>query len=125
MMIINHQKEELEKQNNRFEAALENMSHGLAMFDADQRLVVCNSKYSNLYGVSAEATAAGTTYAEIVTQISGAVGYPKRHVEKFTKERLDHVSSGRSFEKTIKLADDRLVLTVHRPMAKGGWVSIS
>ena len=33
---------ELRAQNARLDAALENMLQGLAMFDADQRLIVCN-----------------------------------------------------------------------------------
>ena len=34
---------ELAPQNMRFDAAVNNMSQGLCMFDADQRLVICNS----------------------------------------------------------------------------------
>jgi hypothetical protein len=35
----------LQTQNLRFDAALNNMSHGLCMFDASGRLVVCNERY--------------------------------------------------------------------------------
>lgn len=37
-------------QNERFEAALENMSHGLCMFDLSQRAVVCNRRFAELLG---------------------------------------------------------------------------
>jgi PAS fold len=34
-------------QNMRFEAALQNMSRGLAMFDREQRLVICNDEFGS------------------------------------------------------------------------------
>src|SRR5271165_4768537 len=33
----------------RFTTALENLTHGLCMFDANKRLVVWNERYANLY----------------------------------------------------------------------------
>lgn len=42
-------KAELRLRNKRFDAALNNMVQGLAMFDSEQRLVVCNKRYAELY----------------------------------------------------------------------------
>src|SRR5579859_666846 len=41
--------EEISRQNVRFDAALTNMSSGLAMFDADGRLTVWNERYEQIY----------------------------------------------------------------------------
>ena len=41
--------EEISRQNVRFDAALTNMSSGLAMFDADGRLTVWNERYATIY----------------------------------------------------------------------------
>jgi PAS domain-containing protein len=38
----------LEKTNLRFTTALENMTHGLCMFDGNKRLVICNERYASL-----------------------------------------------------------------------------
>ncbi len=46
-------------QNIRFNAALNNMSQGLCMFDTDKRLVVYNERYARLYAVAARASGAG------------------------------------------------------------------
>src|ERR1700730_3712308 len=43
------------KQNHRLTVALNNMSQGLCMFDAASRLVVCNRRYMDMYGLSADA----------------------------------------------------------------------
>ena len=37
--------------NSQFDAAISNMSQGLLLFDADQRVVVVNRKYIEMYGL--------------------------------------------------------------------------
>ncbi|TIT21829.1 MAG: diguanylate phosphodiesterase, partial [Mesorhizobium sp.] len=46
--------DELRKQNDRFSAAVENMSHGLCMFDADERMIICNGNYISIFCLNAE-----------------------------------------------------------------------
>jgi len=58
--------EELRTQNMRLETALNNMSQGLAMFDVEQRLVVCNSHYTKIYGLTPEQVKPGTTLRQII-----------------------------------------------------------
>src|SRR4029079_4712253 len=42
--------EQLRSQSLRFNVALNNMSHGLVMFDATSRLVVVNARFLEMYG---------------------------------------------------------------------------
>ncbi len=41
--------EQLTQLNRCLELALNNMARGLSMFDANQRLIVCNSRYIEMY----------------------------------------------------------------------------
>ena len=50
----------------RFNAALNNMSQGLCMFDSDKRLVVCNDRYARLYSLPPDLLAPGTSHEEII-----------------------------------------------------------
>ena len=50
----------LEQTNLRFSAALENMTHGLCMFDVGQALLVCNQRYAELYRLPPELLKIGT-----------------------------------------------------------------
>ena len=43
---------ELKSRNADLDAALANMTHGIAMFDADERLVVANQRYAEIYGLT-------------------------------------------------------------------------
>jgi PAS domain-containing protein len=54
---------ELEAQNVRFDAALKNMPYGLCMYDRHERLIVCNERYAEMYGLTFEQTAPGTMCA--------------------------------------------------------------
>ena len=74
--ILKH-KHELEQLNGWFEIALDNMARGLSMFDADQRLIVCNKMYREIYQLPEELTRPGTPLADIV----------RFHVERETGSR--------------------------------------
>ncbi len=40
--------------NRRMRVAINNMSQGLCMFDGNERLVVCNQRYMEMYKLSAD-----------------------------------------------------------------------
>src|SRR5262249_58036082 len=64
-----HDREDLterDKLSEQLQTALNNMAHGLAMFDADQRLVVCNHLYYEIYGLTAAQVQPGTTVRQIL-----------------------------------------------------------
>ena len=42
------------------------MSHGIVMFDAAERLVVCNDRYIELYGLSRDDVKPGMTLRELM-----------------------------------------------------------
>ena len=64
-MKLENTSEALQIQNLRFDAALNNMSHGLVMFDAHTRLVVCNERYMQIYGLSPDVAKPGTSRTTI------------------------------------------------------------
>ena len=52
--LLAEREEELRSQNMRLDVALENMAHGLCMFDAEERLVIANDRYAEMYGLAPE-----------------------------------------------------------------------
>ena len=50
----------------RFDTALNNMSHGLCFFDGDERVIVSNRRYTEMYGLPPDSVKPGTTLREIV-----------------------------------------------------------
>jgi len=57
---------EVKSWNVKLDAAIGNMLQGLAMYDSQQRLVVCNKRYTEMYGLSLEQVKPGTPLREIL-----------------------------------------------------------
>jgi diguanylate cyclase (GGDEF)-like protein/PAS domain S-box-containing protein len=115
-------KELIEQQALQLDAALENMSQGLCMFDAAQRLIVCNRQYADLYGLNEEQIRPGTTLRAILQQRIIAGNAPEDH-ERYISDRINEVSENKPYQITNRLRDGRYVSIVHRPLADGGWVA--
>jgi diguanylate cyclase (GGDEF)-like protein/PAS domain S-box-containing protein len=115
-------KTKLQEQKLQLDSALNNMSQGLCMFDADQRLIVCNKRYADLYGLSEEQTRPGTTLREILAHRIAVGNAPEDH-EAYLRDRINEVSINQPYQTTNRLRDGRQMRVVHRPMANGGWVA--
>src|SRR4029078_9566033 len=50
----------------RLDKAVNNMTQGLLLFDSSQRMVICNHRYIEMYGLSAEVIKTGTSLREII-----------------------------------------------------------
>ena len=59
--IVQRRKRELERQNLRLNAVVNNISQGLCMYDAKGRLVVCNAPYARIYDLPEQYLKPGTT----------------------------------------------------------------
>jgi diguanylate cyclase (GGDEF)-like protein len=120
---LKQREKELNVQNMRFEAALQNMSHGLAMFDRDQRLVICNERFAQVYALPPELVKPGIRLEEILKYrvASGSLRAPDR--DDFVATRMAHVVKGEPSDSILELSDGRLIAIGHRPMADGGFVS--
>jgi diguanylate cyclase (GGDEF)-like protein/PAS domain S-box-containing protein len=110
------------EQSLRLKVALENMSHGICMFDRDGRLIVCNQKYADVYGLSKDQARTGTPIRSIFDHQSGLVvmnGSP----DEYVTGRLADIAANKTYQLTHKFRDGRLISVTHRPMSGGGWVS--
>src|SRR5438046_1074875 len=56
------------KQNTHLLTALNNMSEGLCMFDASARLILCNERYIEMYGLTAEVAKPGRSLHELLDE---------------------------------------------------------
>jgi diguanylate cyclase (GGDEF)-like protein/PAS domain S-box-containing protein len=114
---------ELSEQNRLFNAALENMTQGLCMFDEDQKLLVCNDRYIQIYGLSKELAKRGTPFRKIVeSRIENGLydgGDPAAYLEERLASAREAVRNTRLHE----LGDGRVIAITHEPMQGGGWVA--
>jgi len=129
LMIILRQRGKAEDERARaqqtLESALESMSDGFVMFDAEDRLVACNSRYKDFYKISAPFIQPGKTFEEIMREGVLRGQYPQAgdDIEAFLAEsKAFHLNNGPPMERL--LPDGHWVLITERRMPDGGTVGI-
>jgi methyl-accepting chemotaxis protein len=108
--------------NRRMRVALNNMTQGLCMFDGHERLVVCNRRYTEMYGLPPEAARYGTTLRALL-EYRTATGNFSREIEAYRRDLLASMSQGDTTVKDVESDDGRTILVTNRPMPGGGWVA--
>ena len=83
----------MQMHNIRMRVALDNMSQGLCMFDRNERLVVCNQRYREMYKLPAEVAKSGTSLAELL-EYRIANGSFARDPTDYRRELLASMAQG-------------------------------
>ncbi len=123
LVDLDRNKAELTEQNRRFNAALAHMSQGLCMFDSDQRLLVCNDRYLDMYGLPKELAAPGTPFRTIIEARMARGLYVGEDPNAYLEERLAAALEMKPNTKVLEMTDGRSIAIMHEPMPHGGWVA--
>ncbi|MCY6383096.1 sensor domain-containing protein [Hoeflea prorocentri] len=115
--------QELTEQNERFNAALDNMSQGLCLFDRNRRLLVCNRRYIELYDLPEELVKPGALFDDIVRFREQRGDQECSDPQSYLDEWKEIIESGEPGMKIQTLIGDRTIAVNHQPMPNGGWVS--
>jgi diguanylate cyclase (GGDEF)-like protein len=108
----------LEKQ--RLDRAVNNMTQGLLLFDASQKLVVCNQRYIEMYGLSAEIVKPGYSFRDIIAHRK-ATGSYTGDVDQYVARVLRDIHVRNSM--VVDTGDGRSIQIVNEPLGDGGWVA--
>jgi diguanylate cyclase (GGDEF)-like protein len=113
-----HKKSELERLNTQLDAAINNMPLGLSMFDAQQRLLVCNRRYREMYDLPSELILRGTPYCALWEHREKKGG---RHYLADDGRVPDFERAGTM---TIEFGAERIYSVSRQPLKGGGWVAL-
>lgn len=114
---------ELRRKNLMFDTALNNMTQGLCMFDADQNLIVTNRRYLEMYRFSADVVKPGIKLNEIMEYSVSIGNYTKEDADKAKAERPDHAKLRQRATLKQRLRDGRVIAVMHEPMHNGGSIA--
>ena len=117
------EEQKLQAQVERFDDALANMSQGLCMFDKDKKLVVCNDRFLEIYGLPPELGAPGTPFRTIIEHRVKSGIYCGDDPEGYIRERMAAVEETEASTKIQELTNGRVVAIVLQPKDDGGWVA--
>ncbi len=117
------QEETLRVRNFRFDTAINNMSQGLCFFDSDHRLIVCNDRFVEMYGIAPERVSPGMLLLEIVDLRFEAGSFPAMTRDEYLHWRTNVAVSNEAKDSIVELMNGRTFKIRHRPMPGGGWVA--
>ena len=115
---------ELRQKNLILDVAMENMVIGLAMFDADTRLIMCNQSYLELYGLPEACGKPGTPMTEIMRASGRVEGLSEDEIKHSIETRLEMAASRTELENLERLSSGLVIRRLHRPLPGGGSVAI-
>ena len=110
------------KEEQLLQTVLNNMSQGVLMFDPETRLIFCNKRYIELYGLSPEIVKPGCSLRDLLRhriERGSFSGDP----DEYTARLAEGIAEGKTFNNIVNLPDGRAVSVVNKPVADGGWLA--
>lgn len=114
---------ELNIQNARFDAALNNMSQALCMFSSEQRLIVCNSRFVELFGLGESFQGPGATLNALFAAMALGERFDGDLLAAVRRAQDALMAEARPGTFFREGRDGRAIAVAHQPMADGGWVA--
>ena len=121
--IVGEASEDLRFNQRVLEAALENMSQGISVVDAELRLVAWNGRYAELFGFPQGMLRVGMPIEEAsawaLREVVGSIA----RVDDALQRRLDHMRAGTSHLSERVFPDGSIIEIRGNPMPGGGFVA--
>ena len=95
---------------------LDNMTQGVVMFDAADRLIVCNNRFIEMYGLSRDVVKPGCTFLDVITHRK-TTGSLDLDVGEYRAAVLAAMKQGKTLSGTAETPDGRTISVVNRPIA--------
>jgi len=120
---LSESRSELAGANRALAAALDNMSHGLCLFDADGVLRVCNERFRRIYGI-ADPIPLGTHRHAIEAMCRARLRHQPDSSEAGRPDDIDTDTADDPTDRICELADGRVVAVNCHRLAQGEWLEM-
>lgn len=111
----------LEEQKQQLDTALQNMSQGLCMFDAEGRITLFNDRFAKLMSVPAEFLRTHTLL-DLVRR-RHEEGNLAADPDEFFAKVINDMREGRQTQRIRELPSGQILRVIDQPMPGGGWVA--
>ena len=111
----------MHRRNVCLQAALNNMSQGLCMWSPMGRLILCNERYVQMYGLSPDLVRPGLSLRELLDHRI-KVGSFSGSRDQYIADLLSSIAKGKTVT-NVREHKGRFIAIVNRPMGDGGWVA--
>jgi len=128
-LVLRHQsrdheryKQEIDAARQTLDMAISHMSQGLVMFDASQRVVLCNRRYMELYGVSPTIVKPGLSFRDLLTHRKESGSF-LGDVDEYCTMMATGVANGKISSLVVESSGGRLIQIMNQALEGGGWVA--
>jgi diguanylate cyclase (GGDEF)-like protein/PAS domain S-box-containing protein len=126
MTRFKEDQDRLTEMTRQLDAALGNMHQGLCLFDADERLVLVNSRFKAIWGLGDDACAPGSTLERIArAALESRVGtaIPQDRIDNMRVLLATSLADPHSQPVISEFSDSLVVSIISRPLPGGGFVT--
>ena len=120
---LEQQHELLKSKQQQLDAAVSNMAQGLAMFDAQLRVVIANDRYAEIYGLRPDQVSQGTTLHQIIEYRIANGDFEGKTPDEVVKSLQKRVEGHKPAYYINELRNGTIISVSIQPMADGGYVS--
>ena len=113
-----------DEHSSRIAAALDNLSVGVLIFDANERLLVCNKPYQQMYNVSSEVVRPGYGTLTGLLRYRTGNGTFREDPGQYLINLRAALKTGSLTHREPTLPDGRTLSVTTHPMVGGGWVAV-
>jgi diguanylate cyclase (GGDEF)-like protein/PAS domain S-box-containing protein len=108
----------------RFNTALNNMPHGLCMFDADRRILVANHKFNEQFGLPQTLELKHVNLSDLVAECVGMQKVSELNALQFSRSLEDRLARRTDEKFSIEMQDARTLEFTIEPMEDRGMVML-
>ena len=103
------------------EKAINNLSQGLVIFDKQRKVVFCNKRYMEIYGLSAEQVKPGTPLSKLIKRRLGMGHKAPSNPDDYIRERFRDAAA--PVATVQEFGDGRTIIFTIYPMPDGGGMA--
>ncbi|HWA48571.1 MAG TPA: PAS-domain containing protein [Dongiaceae bacterium] len=112
----------------RLTDAIENINEAFVLIDAEDRYVIYNRHFLDMYPKSGRLVRPGAKFEDVLRCAAEQGEYPgidtPEQIDAFVQHWVDFYARRQPYVGERQLADGRWVLVSHRPTSNGGYVSV-
>jgi len=102
--------------------ALSNMTHGLCLLDAEQKIILSNRRYAEIFGLAHDLAKPGITVRDQMLSSFSAESDGNPEAKLLVEERLRQAASRARCTFYLNFTDGRVIEVIHQPLDDSGAV---
>ena len=122
-LMLHQRDRDLGIQNERFNAALNNMSQGLCMADAAMQVTIFNQRFVELFALPPTMTEQGCSISDLIKAAGQTSTKQALFLKSIMERQLACTANRQSVDFVYEDDHGRALAVLHRPMPGSGWIA--